>query len=195
MAESRLLDADDSLLVVVDVQERFLDKLPHAESALLLERIRWLVGVARWAHIPRVFTAENVAGNGPVHPSLADDLEAETQCYDKEHFALSEQPDIMRAVHSTGRRTAVLAGLETDVCVSQSAIGLVDQGYRVAVVADAVGSPGPDHAYGLQRMRAAGIVVVGLKGLFYEWMRTVARSKQFHAECDDVMPTPSGVRL
>jgi nicotinamidase-related amidase len=195
MVENRLLDADDSVLVVVDVQERFLGKLPHAESALLIERIRWLVGVARWAQIPRIFTAEDTATNGPVHPSLADVLDADTPCFDKRHFALSGQVDIMRAVRSTGRQTAVLVGLETDVCVSQSAIGLVEQGYRAAVVADAVGSPGPDHAYGLQRMRAAGIVVVGLKGLFYEWMRTVARSEQFHAECDDVIPTPSGVRL
>ena len=195
MAESHLLDADDCVLVVVDVQERFLDKLPHAESALLLERILWLVGVARWAGIPRLFTAEDIGANGSVHPSLAEAFDADTQCYDKQRFSLSEQADIMRAVRSTGRRTAVLVGLETDVCISQSAIGLMAQGYRVAVVADAVGSPGPDHAYGLQRMRAAGTTVVGLKGLFYEWMRTVARSEQFHAECDDLMPTPSGVRL
>jgi hypothetical protein len=44
-------------------------------------------------------------------------------------------------------------------------------------------------------MRAAGVVVVGLKGLFYEWMRTVARSEQFHAECDASLSLPSGVRL
>ena len=63
------------------------------------------------------------------------------------------------------------------------------------VIADAVGSPGPDHAYGLQRMRAAGVTVSGLKGLFYEWLRTAARSEQFHAECDERLPTPPGVRL
>lgn len=195
MVSSFLLDADDSVLVVVDVQEHFLEKLPKAESDLLVERIRWLVGVARWANIPLIVTAEDVAANGGVHPLLAGALDAQTPCYDKQHFALSAQADILRSVRSTGRQTAVLVGLETDVCISQSAIGLVEKGYRVAVVADAVGSPGPDHAYGLQRIRAAGVVVVALKGLFYEWMRTPARSEQFHAECEDALPTPSGVRL
>jgi len=195
MVLSLLLDAEDCVLMVVDVQACFLEKLPQAESALLVERIRWLVGVARWANIPRILTAEDIAANGSVHASLAGEIDAQTPCYDKRHFALSAQTDIVHAVRSTGRQTAVLVGLETDVCISQSAIGLLQAGYRVAVVADAVGSPGPDHAYGLQRMRAAGVVVVGLKGLFYEWMRTVARSEQFHAECDAVLPLPSGVRL
>ncbi len=65
----------------------------------------------------------------------------------------------------------------------------------MAAVADAVGSRGPDHAYGPQRVRAAGIIVAGLKGLFYEWMRSVPRSAQFRAECDVTLPLPPGVRL
>jgi hypothetical protein len=44
-------------------------------------------------------------------------------------------------------------------------------------------------------MRAAGVVVVGLKGLFYEWMRTVSRCEQFNAECEETLPLPPGVRL
>lgn len=192
---SLLLDADDSVLAIVDVQEHFLDKLPEAESSLLVERIRWLAGVARWARVPCIVTLEDAAANGAMHPSIASVLDAHAPHFDKRHFALSEQTDILRAVRSTGRQTVVLVGLETDVCISQSALGLVANGFRVAVVADAVGSPGPDHAYGLQRMRAAGVIVAGVKGLFYEWMRTPARSKQFHAECDDALPIPSGVRL
>ena len=195
MVESLLLDADDCVLVVVDLQEHFLDKLPEAESALLVERIRWLVGVARWAHVPRIVTLEDATRNGPVHPALEGVIDAHTPCFDKRHFALSGQSEILRAVRSTGRGTVVLVGLETDVCISQSALGLLGKGCRVAVVADAVGSPGPDHAYGLQRMRAAGVVVVALKGLFYEWMRTPARSEQFHAECDESLPPPEGLRL
>ena len=52
MPESLLIDVDDSILVLVDVQENFLGKLPEAESAILLKRICWLTGVARWAGVP-----------------------------------------------------------------------------------------------------------------------------------------------
>ncbi len=195
MPNSRLIDVDDSVLVLVDVQANFLDKLPEAESAILLERICWLTGVARWARVPQVVMAEDISSNGSVHPVVAGALEPGTLVHDKMRFGLADDRSILQAVRDSKRTTVILVGLETDVCICQSALGLLEQDFCVAVVADAVGSPGPDHAYGLQRMRAAGVVVVGLKGLFYEWMRTVARSEQFHAECDETLPLPAGVRL
>ncbi len=195
MSDSLLIDVDDSVLALIDVQERFLGKLPEAESAILLERICWLIGVARWARVPQVVMAEDISSSGPVHPAVAGALAPGTPVHDKMHFGLAADDGILQSVRDSKRNTAILVGLETDVCICQSALGLLEQEYRVAVVADAVGSPGPDHAYGLQRMRAAGVVVVGLKGLFYEWMRTVQRSEQFHAECDQTLPLPPAIRL
>ena len=195
MPNPLLIDVDDSLLAVVDVQEAFLHKLPEAESAVLLERICWLIGVARWAGVPQLVMAEDIPSNGGVHPAVADALAPGAVVHDKGHFGLAGEESILQAVVRSGRKTVVIIGLETDVCVCQSALGLLERGYSVVVIADAVGSPGPDHAYGLQRMRAAGVTVSGLKGLFYEWLRTVARSEQFHAECDERLPTPPGVRL
>jgi nicotinamidase-related amidase len=195
MPEPLLIDVEDSVLVLVDVQEVFLHKLPEAESAILLERICWLIGVARWVRVPQVVMAEDISSNGTIHASVAGALAPGTAIHDKMHFGLAAESGIVRAVRDSKRNTAILVGLETDVCVCQSALGLLEQHFRVAVVADAVGSPGPDHAYGLQRMRAAGVVVVGLKGLFYEWMRTVSRSDQFSAERDEVLRPPSSVRL
>ena len=195
MSEPLLIDVDDSVLLLVDIQEVFLDKLPEAESTILLERICWLIGVARWAQVPQVAMAEDIRVNGSVHPAVAAALSPGAVVHDKMHFGLTAEPDVLEAVRDTGRNTTVLVGLETDVCISQSALGLLEQNFRVVVVADAVGSPGPDHAYGLQRMRAAGVAVVGLKGLYYEWMRSVARSKQFRAQSGDVLPLPPSVRL
>jgi nicotinamidase-related amidase len=99
------------------------------------------------------------------------------------------------ALEQTGRRTVILVGLETDVCVAQSALGLLERGYRVAVVADATGSPGTAHAFGIERMRDAGAIIVSVKGLFYEWVRTVERAQRWHAECLSALGPPEGVRL
>ena len=65
----------------------------------------------------------------------------------------------MAAINTTGRKTAILVGLETDVCVAHSARGLLQEGYQVAVVADATGAPGKAHEYDLDRMKQAGVVV------------------------------------
>ena len=88
---------------------------------------------------------------------------------------------------------AVLCGLETDVCVAHSALGLLDRGFRVAVVVDATASPGTAQQFGIGRMREAGCTVVSTKGLAYEWLRTLRRSE----ELDGVLrnEVPPGVVL
>jgi hypothetical protein len=70
----------------------------------------------------------------------------------------------------------------------------MDEGRRVVVVEDAVGSPGSAHAAGLDRMRRAGVIPVVTKQLHYEWMRTVERSRAFRAAHADLVQPP-GVLL
>jgi nicotinamidase-related amidase len=96
-------------------------------------------------------------------------------------FGLADDPAILAAVKRTGRRTAVLVGMETDVCVAHSAIGLLDRGLRVAVVADATFSPGDMHAHGLRRIADAGATVIHAKGVYYEWIRTLEAARAFEA--------------
>ncbi len=188
-----LLDADDSVLVVIDVQDAFLDKLRGQESERLLKSVCWLVRLALWKHIPLIVTAEE-SSTQPLARELVKTLPAETPIFDKVSFGLAHQPDILGAVERTGRKTAVLIGLETDVCVMHSSLGLLEKGYRVAVVADATGTPAPGQEMGLNRMRSAGVIIVDQKGLFYEWLRTIEAVNRFHAELPD-MRGLSGVVL
>jgi nicotinamidase-related amidase len=180
-----LIDAGDSLLVVIDVQDVFLDKLPEQEREGLLNNVCWLVKLAMWRQIPLVVTAEELHRQPPSR-QLLDTLPADTPIFDKVIFGLARQPDILAAVKHTGRKTAVLVGLETDVCVMHSAIGLLEQGYRVAVVVDATGTTAPGQELGLDRMRSAGALIVHMKGLFYEWLPTVEDVKRFHREMPDM---------
>ncbi len=110
---------------------------------------------------------------------LQNSLPPDTKIYNKMIFGLAAQPDILEAVQETGRKTAVLIGYETDVCITHSALGLIDLGYKVAVVADATGSPGEAHQIGLERIRGAGGIIVSAKSLYYEWVRTVEMALEF----------------
>lgn len=180
-----LIDADDSVLVVIDVQDAFLDKLPRQESERLLNNVCWIVRLALWKGVPLIVTAEELQRQPPAR-KLLDVLPANTHVFDKVIFGLADQADILAALEATGRKMAVLVGLETDVCVMHSAIGLLEQGYRVAVVTDTTGSPAPGHELGLNRIQSAGAIIVNMKGLFYEWLRTVEAVKRFHRELPEM---------
>ena len=177
--ESSLLDADDSTLIVIDVQDKFLQRLERDVATRVVERIEWLVQVADWLQVPTIVTAEEIEVMGPTTEAIRRRLPENSPDMDKMVFGLAGQADILAQVAAAGRKTAVLVGLETDVCVSQSAIGLVTEGYRVAVVADACASPEDGHKHGLDRMRDAGITVISSKGLFFEWVRDVEKCHAF----------------
>jgi nicotinamidase-related amidase len=163
-----------SCLVVIDVQDYFLKKLPEAERAPLVARIAWLMRVARALDIPMVATAEDIPQDGPLVEALTALLPSGQKVFDKRIFGLGDQADIAAAIRATGRSEFVLVGMETDVCVAHSALGLTAAGYKVGVIDDACASPGRNHAAGLLRLRDAGIVVTNTKGIFYEWVRDLA---------------------
>jgi len=184
-----LVDRDKSCLLVIDVQECFLQKLPADERAPLVARIAWLVRVARELGIPVVAMAEDIVHQGLPVPELVSVLPGVV--HDKRVFGLAGQPDILAEVERTGRNEMILTGLETDVCVAHSALGLLDLGYRVAVIEDAVASPAPGHARGLDRIARAGAIVSTCKGIYYEWARDVATDDRVKA----AVPVPSGLAL
>jgi nicotinamidase-related amidase len=192
MGRTMLIDADASVLVVIDVQDRFLEKLAPPMRQPLVERLRWLIGTARWLGIPLVATAEDIPALGGVAPAVAEVLPPGITVHNKLVFGLAADPAILAAIEATGRGTAILIGLETDVCVTHSALGLAERGFQVAVVADATGSPGAAHAAGLDRLRDAGIALLSTKGLYYEWLRTVERANRCRAECTGALGVPTG---
>jgi nicotinamidase-related amidase len=193
--DGRLLDVDDSVLCVVDVQPGFVGKLGESDSrGPFIQRVVWVAALANALAVPIVVTEEEPDHNGPTLPEIFEHLPDPTPRYTKPTFGLADVPEIMAAVEATGRHTAVLVGMETDVCVAHSALGLLDRDYRVVVVRDAVLSPGDAHDDGIERMRAAGVTLIGAKGLFYEWVRTVDLARKLDDHMTSV-PVPDGLTL
>lgn len=192
---AELTDVSDSVLFVIDVQRHFLDKLDDHLVEPLVNRIGWIAGIAVELGVPIVATAEEVAEVGPTVPEVARVFAAGTTEHNKMVFGLAGDPDILGAVRELGRTTAVLVGLETDVCVMQSALGLLEHGFRVVVLSDATASPGPSHDAGLLRMRDAGVIVSTVKGTYYEWVRTLAFMDEHLDDSPLLTDAPSGVYL
>jgi len=189
-----LISRDDSVLIVVDLQPSFWGErlgAGDADSAVAAaRRATWLAATAAALGIPAVVTEEDRQRNGPTDAAVLGALAPGTPVVAKPVFGLADCPDVMQAVRSTGRRTAVLVGFETDVCVTHSAIGLADAGYRVVVTEDAVYSPFGAHAPGLTRLRDLGFELLRCKSIYYDWIRTLEAARAFRHEHPDLADPP-----
>ena len=189
-----LTHADDSILIVIDVQQAFLDKLDSQQIGPLVNRIAWITEMAGRLAIPIIVTAEDTDNKPGTVAQVAEKLPPETKEFNKMSYGLCGDPEILSAVRATGCRTAVLVGLETDVCICQSALGLLQNGLRVVVLSDAVASPGPCQEQGIERMRNTGVIISSVKGTFYEWQRTVQCGNRTFGDIY-TSPQPKGIYL
>jgi nicotinamidase-related amidase len=177
-----LVRREDSVFVVVDAQPGFFayDALsePDARRAAdAVTRITWLAGLASLLDIPAVVVEEGPERNGHTDPGILERVPAGTPTIEKPTFGLTACEEAMAAIRAGGRSTAVLVGFETDVCVAQSAIGLVELGFRAVVPEDATYTNSAiEHERGLARMTGAGVERNHCKGLTFEWLHTVDRA-------------------
>jgi len=189
-----LLERDDSLLVVIDLQPEFWgDRLEEADTAEVercVVRASWLAGAAAALGVPAVLTEEDPERNGPTAAGVLQAVGRAGPVFTKPMFSVAACPEIMAAIDSSGRKTAVLCGFETDVCVTHSAVGLREAGYRVVVAVDAVYSPAGAQAFGLARLRDLGVELVHCKGIYYDWIRTLEAALAFEREHPDLADPP-----
>lgn len=190
-----LISVDDSVLVIIDIQAHFLKKYEQQVAENLLARVCWLQGVANAMGVPAVAMAEDILECGGLHPAVVERLPKDTQIFDKNYFGLAGHPEILAAINQTDRKTAIVVGAETDVCVAQSALGLLQQGYRVVIPQDLVITTQGDQNTGLQRMQQAGAIISSTKALFYEWLRSVDNAKNLEQSFDLDKHLPEGLIL
>jgi nicotinamidase-related amidase len=163
-----LIDADNSSLLVVDVQERLL---PHIHDwQRVLDNVMWLVQVATRIGVPVMATEQYPKGIGSTQAELAALLPPGSVA-EKIHFSCVADR-CLPGLAGADRRQVVVCGTESHVCVLQTVLELRQQGKEVFVVAEAVGSRDPEHkALALERMRRHGVDVVCREMVAFEWLR------------------------
>lgn len=165
-----LLSRDDSLLVVVDVQERLVPAVPAA--ARVIERVRLLLEAARLLQVPVIATEQYPKGLGPTVETVRAALPPGTAPVEKADFSCMPVPEFASRIMTLGREQIVVTGLEAHVCVGQTALDLVGAGKRVFVPADAVASRrDEDAAVALRRLERAGVTVTTAEAVVFEWLR------------------------
>ncbi len=163
-----LLNRETSGLVLVDVQEKLTPHVLNAER--LVNRCEWLIRLAKELAVPVVVSEQYPKGLGStVEPLRTIALSA--RCVDKVHFSCYREPSFVTHWQSIKRKQVVIAGIETHVCVLQSALDMKKAGLDVFVVVNAVSSRHEvDHKYGLKRMKQEGVHLVTAEMVFFEWV-------------------------
>ncbi len=149
-----MLDPEKTLLVLIDVQEK-LTAVMHGREALVASLAKLLKGM-NVLGIPVIRVEQNPARMGQTIAELRPLLPG-TPPLIKTCFSCAGSEAFNAAVKASGRKQILIAGIETHVCVYQTAVALIRDSYAVEVVADAVSSRHPqDHAVGLEKIREAG---------------------------------------
>lgn len=165
-----LMDAQRSVLLIIDVQEKLYPACLQPEQTI--DACRFLVTCANRLEIPTVITEQYPKGLGHTAPEILA-LLPDNQAIEKTSFSsVAAEGFIDRLEDIPGRDQVIVAGMETHVCVLQTVIELLDRGRDVYVVADAVTSRNQhDMIYGLERMRDAGSKIVTRESVMFEWLR------------------------
>ena len=166
-----ILRREDALLVVVDMQEPFLRGIHDRER--LIGNVRLLVEAAAVMQMPVIPTVQYAERMGVVVPEIMQAFHG-TSCVpiDKMCFSCAGAEGFLESIASSGRRQILLCGVETHICVSQTALDLASQGYQVHVAADAVSARSLEkHKLGMERMRDSAVLPCAAEAAVYELMR------------------------
>jgi nicotinamidase-related amidase len=171
MTALALAEAKHSQLVVIDVQERLVAAMPEKPRQQTLSNTALLTQAANTLKIPVTHTEQYPRGLGSTEEVVRAHL-TETAAIEKTCFSCFAAEGFITAVSLAQRQQIILCGMESHVCVLQTAIELQQAGYQVFVVEDAVCSRHKrHHKNALARLRQTGIIVTNAESVIFEWLR------------------------
>ncbi len=163
-----MLQRDNTALILIDVQGKLAELM--YEKDLLWANLQRLVKAARVLQLPILWNEQLPDKLGPTIAPLRE-LLGDLQPMVKNCFSCCGNPAFMQALQRTGRKQALLAGIEAHVCVYQTAVNLLEKGYDVDVAADAVSSRVPHNKQiALDRMMDAGVTVTSTEMALFEML-------------------------
>jgi nicotinamidase-related amidase len=167
-----LLSEKNSLLIVVDLQTKLSAAMSESDAELMTTNVGSLVEAAGLLSIPVLLTEQYPKGLGSTDAAITDLLSEDTLIFDKTGFSCCAAEGFTDTVASTDRKQIILVGQETHVCVLQTALELIQLGYQVHIVEDAVCSRKAEHKfYALQRMQQQGATITNYESVLFEWVK------------------------
>ncbi len=172
------IEKKQSAGLVIDIQEKLYPHMDQKEE--LLRKTSTLLEGFRVLQIPLLITEQYPKGLGPTLEPVSLILERE-QVIEKISFSCCDEPVVSDKLKSLDRNTIIICGIEAHVCVLQTVVDLVEQGYRAVVVEDCISSRNPvDRRVAVERMRSEGAIITTCESVLFELAR-VAGTDEFKA--------------
>ena len=173
------LEAENAVLVVIDIQERLVPAMPQEVYLRLRDSVGILVNGTGLLGVPVVTTEQYPQGIGHTVPELAE--ACKEAVVEKVSFGCCGEPNFMAALKETGRTQVIITGMEAHVCVYQTVLGLLEEGYHVHLVRDAICSRNKtDYLAGVANAAQAGAVVTTVETVLFQMLQK-STHEQFRA--------------
>lgn len=176
--EKFLLDKNDCAFVIIDIQERLAAVMKQKEP--VINNSLHLVEISKLLGIPIVVTEQYPKGLGQTIEEIRKALPV-YQPLEKLTFSCCEEPAFLNEIKKLSKKTLILAGMETHVCVLQTCTGLLKEGFHVHLVKDAVCSRAKENwKTGIEFMRDAGAVITCTETVLFQLLK-IAGTEEFKA--------------
>jgi nicotinamidase-related amidase len=164
------LDAENAVMVVIDIQERLAPAMPQKVYLRMRDTVQMLVHGAEQLGIPVVTTEQYPQGIGHTVPELADACKGNV--IEKVSFGCCGEPNFTATLKELGRSQVIITGMEAHVCVYQTVLGLLEDGYHVHLVNDAICSRNKtDYLTAVANASQAGAVVTTAETVLFQLMQ------------------------
>jgi len=174
-----MLTSENTLLLVVDFQERMMPVIHDSDA--LLERAAKLIKGCKLLEVPALVTQQYTKGLGATVPQISEAL-GEFEPFEKVTFSCYMDENIKENIDKckkSGKNHILVTGVEAHICVQQTVLHLLEANYNVYLIADCVGSRKPsDFDYARRRMAQAGAVITTLESALFEIMLTAEHPRR-----------------
>ncbi|MFR6257404.1 MAG: hydrolase [Anaerovoracaceae bacterium] len=160
---------DDTVLVVVDLQERLMPAMSGRE--MLEQKAAKLIKGAKVFDLPMIITQQYTKGIGPTAEVIAEAI-GDFQHVEKTSFSCMRNAEFVEKLKAFGKKNVIICGVEAHICVLQTTLQLMEEGYNVYLAVDCIASRDEDDKlWGITRMGEAGAVITTYESVLYELLQ------------------------
>ena len=163
-----------SLLLIIDLQVKLAPSISGFDS--ILESVLKLAKVSDILKIPALITEQYIVGLGQSSAAIKHAL-PDASYFHKTYFSACAEPGFLEHIKSYGKKQIIVVGTEAHVCVLQTCLDLIQNGFEVILVHDAVGSRNPEHKkLALEQLKQADVVISCAEIVIFQWTKKAATS-------------------